>query len=84
MEAQGSGTLAPGREESASLDPRTERQLADSLRLIPRETDGQIKLDLPIMSRFMLNRLVREQSIDHCNPRRRVAQWLTTRDSGLQ
>ncbi len=84
MEAQGSGTLAPGREESLSLDLRTERQLADSLRLIPRKTHGQIELDLPIMPSFVLNRLVREHGIDHRNSRRRVAQWLTTRDGGPQ
>lgn len=84
MQSQRPGALAPGREKSLSLDPRTERQLPGSLRLIARKTHRQIKLDLPIMSCLVLDRLMREHGIDHSYARRRVTQGLTASDGRPQ
>ncbi len=82
VQAKTFGTLAPGREETLGLDLRTERQSLETLGLIPCKANSKIELNLPIMTRLVLNRLVREYGVDHGNSGWRVAQWLTTGQSG--
>lgn len=82
VQAKISGSLAPGREETLSLNLRAERQPVEVLGLVTRETDREIELDLPIMTRLALYGCVRKHSIDHRDARRRETQRLTPGESG--